>query len=103
MKKTDSEKILKTMGTLSIISIIALGVGLVFVYVSPAIAGFSYFYALVYSIIMLTNINKLIEGKFESKTSDIVDELTKLAQLKDKGILTEDEFNAKKISILRGE
>ena len=38
-------------------------------------------------------------GKSETKTSDL-DQLEKLAELKEKGIITEEEFNAKKKQIL---
>lgn len=37
--------------------------------------------------------------KVEIKTSDL-DQLEKLAELKEKGIITEEEFNAKKKQIL---
>jgi len=42
---------------------------------------------------------KISTGNFQSNKSEL-DELEKLAELKEKGIITEEEFNAKKKSIL---
>lgn len=39
----------------------------------------------------------------QNEKASLTDELVKLAELKDKGILTEDEFNAKKKQILEKE
>ena len=41
--------------------------------------------------------------KKAAQPTSVADELTKLAQLKESGILTEDEFNSQKMKLLSGE
>ena len=53
-------------------------------------------YALPYAIVGLVNSNK--KTKTEKSATQ---ELIELAELKEKGILTEDEFQAKKIDLLK--
>lgn len=53
-------------------------------------------YAIPYSIVGLVK-----SSNASKKGTNITQELIKLAELKEKGILTEDEFQAKKIDLLK--
>ena len=53
-------------------------------------------YAIPYSIVGLVKSNNV-----SKKETNVTQELIKLAELKEKGVLTEDEFQAKKIDLLK--
>lgn len=40
------------------------------------------------------------QDTYDSKTDDVLSQIEKLSELKDKGIITEDEFNGKKEKLL---
>lgn len=53
-------------------------------------------YAIPYSIVGLVKSNNTLK-----KETNVSQELIKLVELKEKGVLTEDEFQAKKIDLLK--
>ncbi len=55
-------------------------------------------YAIPFSILVLV---KSTKKRYHSTSDSIADELTKLSELKDKGVLTEEEFNTKKEQLLK--
>ena len=53
-------------------------------------------YAIPYSIVGLVKSNNALK-----KETSVTQELIKLGELKEKGVLSEDEFQAKKIDLLK--
>lgn len=91
-----------SMKTMSVIGIVWFSLSLIFVFAFyeidlEASAGWGMLgllYAIPFSIVALTNSNK-------KKTNNSYDELIKLSELKDKGIISDDEFNSKKSDLLK--
>ena len=89
---------------MSIIGIIWFSLSFLFIAVllnedMEAAAGWgilSMLYAIPYSIVGLVKSNKS-----SNKEMNVTQELIKLSELKEKGVLTDDEFQAKKIDLLK--
>ncbi|RFS15055.1 SHOCT domain-containing protein [Emticicia sp. C21] len=114
---------MKTLKVMSIIGIVWMG--LCFIVISTVqndsyydaskanidtLAGWGYFgllYLLAFSIVALIHANKqsklanLKESKIKLQPSNTSEKLIQLDELRQKGILSEDEFQAMKIDILR--
>lgn len=99
--------------------VILLGVLLIFVYFIPALVAnnkqhpqasaitvlnlFLGWTLLGWVIALVWACSKQEKVIIQNEKASLTDELVKLAELKDKGILTEEEFNAKKKQILEKE
>ena len=103
----DSYEKMKTIKVMSIIGIIILGVSLFFLFASIGMesyegaAGFgiiAILFALPYTIACLVISSKVTSKKTEI---DIYDNLLKVHSLKEKGILSEEEFEMQKQNILK--
>lgn len=92
------------MKIMSIIGIIWFSLSFLFILVflnedMEAAAGWGLLgmlYAIPYSIVGLVKSNKS-----SNKEMNVTQELIKLSELKEKGVLTDDEFQAKKIDLLK--
>ena len=93
------------MKTMSIIGIVWFSISFLFIGIlldqdTEAAAGWGILgmlYAIPYSIVGLIKSTK----SSSNKEMNAIQELIKLSELKEKGILTDDEFQAKKIDLLR--
>jgi hypothetical protein len=103
----DSVEKMKTIKVMSIISIIFLGVSLFFLFVAIGVESYigaagwgliAILFALPYTIACLVISSKVTGKRTEI---DITDNLLKLHSLKEKGILSEEEFEMRKQYILK--
>lgn len=96
---------MKTIKVMSIIGIVLFSLMLIICFLSNyqdgAVAGFlGLLYAVAYSVVCLIQVNKNHVNISDTPAKSITQQLMELSELRKNGILSEEEFDAKKQQIL---